>query len=695
MTMKKMLLFVLLPLVSVTASAQKLDTRLVGIDTMILRILQEWNAPGVTISIVEKNNIVLTKGFGYRDLDTRKPVTENTLFAIGSCTKAFTAALLSEELKAGKIDLDAPVINYWPEFRLYNTELTANVTLRDMLCHRTGVPRHDFSWYSGAAVSRDSLVRLLRFHEPSAPIRQTFQYNNLMYVAIAHLLEKTNNASWEDLIKSRIFTPLGMNNSTTGSVPENKDYAVGYINRNGETRKLDFLTDKLKGIAPAGGIVSNAKDMANWLLMWTNQGSFNGKEVISSDFSSQAISSQMIAKPNLPTKYLPDYYFFNYGFGWYTANYRGHYGLGHGGNINGFSSFVSLMPADSIAVFVSVNQNNSQVPRILTNLLVDRMIDAKFRDWNAMIKSTVNNPTTEKVGPAETSKPSHSLSDFAGTYTNSGYGTITVNEQAGVLQGTFNRWKLRIQHLHHNYFKIYSDHDAFDESQALTGEFSVTADGTIGSLKIPFEDNIKEIEFAKQVTAQTNKVNASDYVGEYEIGGVTATIQLTESGILKAVIPGQPAYEMINVKPDEFSLKGVKGVKINFQRNTNGEVSSSIFTQPNGTFTAIKKSKGGNKPSNDTKKADVPNQTNTNQFAKFIGEYNLGGQTVKIFTTNNDLMALLPGQPAYTLIPSTENEFTVKGVKGYRVQFDSDKDGKVIGFTMIQPNGKMKASKNN
>ncbi|MBM3417511.1 MAG: serine hydrolase [Bacteroidetes bacterium] len=582
--MKQIISALLLITIVTAGNAQKPDPRFTGMDKMINQVLKEWNVPGVSITVVEKNKVLFTGGFGYRDYENKQPVTENTKFAIGSCTKAFTASLIGYLIKDFNLDLDAPVNKYFPELKFYNNELTTNVTVRDMLCHRTGLPRHDYAWYSGGMGNRDSMVKLIRYLEPNAPLRQTFQYNNLNYVALARLLEKNYQRNWEQLIEERLFAPLAMKSSTTGVLSNAADYSFGYIYKNGKVQKLDFLPVNLSAIAPAGGITSTAKDMANWLLMWTNQGKFEGKEIISADFYKQAISSQMIASANLPSKFMPDYYFFNYGLGWYTTNYRGHYGVGHSGNINGFSSFVSFLPTDSIGVFVSVNQNNSQVPRILTNIIVDKMIGAAFRDWNAILKQQGTNTVVGENTSAQGANPSHPMAAFTGIYKNEAYGNISIKEDKNGLSGVFNRWSLKIKHLHHNYFKFKIDADVFDETDAFEGEFAITAKGDISLLKIPFESGVREIEFKKQNALKSNQEEFKQYVGEYNFSGMTAKIYLTEANVLKALVPGQPEYELVPVRPDEFDVKGAKGVSIIFERDEKGNVPACLFVQPNGKF---------------------------------------------------------------------------------------------------------------
>lgn len=675
-----------------TNYAQKTDPRLNGLDTMIQRILNEWHVPGISVAVVEKNKVLLTKGFGYKDYAQKAPVTEHTQFAIGSCTKAFTAALVGFAIEEKGIDLDVPIHTYFPALQFSDPGLTTQVTLRDMLCHRTGLPRHDFSWYSGSAISRDSLVHQLRFLEASAPLRQDFQYNNYMYMAIGSLLEKLYGKSWEALIEEKLFSALDMKQSSTGLVGDKGDYSYGYVYKNGAIQPVDFLTNDMKGIAPAGGISSTAKDMAQWLLMWTNQGRFAGKAILAPSFYQQAISSQMIASPNLPNPMMTDYYFFNYGLGWYLANYRGHYGVGHGGNINGFSSFLVFLPTDSIGIYVSANQNNSSVPRIITNLIMDRMIAAGFRDWNALLRSPAMKKEATVQKNSNIIPPSHSLSAYHGTYKHKGYGTITIQSGEGVLQGSFNRWKLKIRHLNYNHFIFSIDAPVFDGSEVLEGEFKVAADGGITGLSLPFEDRLKPIAFQKEIMAMhLTREALQKYEGVFTMAGLQFKTYVNDAGLLKAIVPGQPEYVLEPVQEHVFHLQGLKGFSARFEVDAKGVITLCYLTQPNGTF-PLTKVVTPSVPATESS-AGTTNTASETEWRLYAGEYQMGGQSVKIFIDKGQLKASLPGQPTYELVPGNLPEFSIKGVTGYRVVFNKDQSGQVIGFMMYQPNGSIKAEK--
>lgn len=598
--MKKMFSLCVLVLLLQSATAQTTDKRLAGLDTFINRILKEWSAAGVTVAIVEKNKVILAKGFGYKDYENKVPVTENTLFAIGSCTKAFTSSLLAFPMKEGKLDLDKPVNQYVPELRFVDDELNNHVTARDMMSHRTGLPRHDLAWY-GSSTKRDSLIYSIRYFEKTAPLRRVWQYNNFMFLAQGVLAEKLSGKSWETLVKEQLFTPLNMTSSNTSMNDHVKaaDYSFGYNEKDGNISKMKFMN--IDGIGPAGSINSNAKDMANWVMMWVNGGKFNGKEILPAAYYNQAISSQMIIGAGLPTKEQPDVFFSNYGLAWFLANYRGHYRVEHGGNIDGFSSSTSFFPTDSIGIFVSVNQNGSPIPGIIRNTIADKLLGLKYKDWHRTQKTAVDkakaaakeklkaDSTQRKMG----TRPTHAITDYAGTFTNEGYGTLTIEQQKDSLVAKYNALTFKVKHYHFNYFNFIPVADGVDagEDDAMKGQFNINIKGEIESLSLPLQAGVKDIEFKKKVeTIDVSKADLEKYVGEYELPGPTLVkVYIKGEKTLVAFVTGQTDYELIPVKPDLFNLKIVSGFSVRFEKNDAGEVTALYFVQPNGTFKATRK----------------------------------------------------------------------------------------------------------
>ncbi len=200
-----------------------------GFDDFLAQALKDWKVPGVAVAVVQGDKVILLKGYGYRDAEKQLPVTPNTLFAIGSITKSFTVSTLGMEMDEGKVDWDKPVREYLPTFKMYDPVQTEQMVVRDLITHRTGLPRHDLVWYS-SDFPREDLIQRLQFLEPNKPLRSRFQYNNLMFMTAGYIAGQLNGKSWEDTIRERVLTPLGMK-GTTFSVKDSQnapDFAQPY-----------------------------------------------------------------------------------------------------------------------------------------------------------------------------------------------------------------------------------------------------------------------------------------------------------------------------------------------------------------------------------------------------------------------------------------------------------------------------------
>src|SRR5258708_7946590 len=180
-----------------------------GFDDFLTQVLKDWKVPGVAVGVVQNGKMILLKGYGYRDVEKQLPVTPNTLFAVGSITKSFTVTLLGMEMDEGKVDWDKPVRSYLPDFRMYDPVLTEQMLVRDLITHRSGLPRHDMVWYS-SDFPREDLLRGLQFREPNKPLRSRFQYNNLMFMTAGYIAGKLNGKSWEDSVRERILVPFSL-----------------------------------------------------------------------------------------------------------------------------------------------------------------------------------------------------------------------------------------------------------------------------------------------------------------------------------------------------------------------------------------------------------------------------------------------------------------------------------------------------
>jgi CubicO group peptidase (beta-lactamase class C family) len=605
--MLKQLAFLLLnAMLALNTSAQKIanvqDARFAGLDTLFSSVLKDWHTAGFAVAVVEKNKVVFAPGFGYRDIEKKLPVTEETLFPIGSCTKAFTAALMGLMRQDGKVEFDEPVQHYLPGFRFFNDALNNSVTLRSMMSHTTGLPRHDVSWYFFPTTSRDSMLQRVQYHEPSFGIRERWQYNNFMYALQGALAEKIYGKSWENLIREKFLVPLKMNsaNFSISDLATAANAAIGYeVKQDSVIKKTDYY--EINSMGPAGSINSSAAEMANWVMAWINQGKFNGKEIIPPSYLVEAISSQSIISPQLPTKEQPDVFLANYGFGWMLSSYRGHYRVEHGGNIDGFSASTSFYPTDSIGIVVLVNQNGSAVPSLVRNILSDRMLGLSQINWSKDLKmkadkakatakdKQVKSKSMRKTG-TRTSVP---VSQLAGIYTHPGYGTINAWNKGDSLFLSMGREKLYLRHYHFDFFEVFEvdKYHGIDTTAPapFKAQFVLNAEGEVDKISVPFESGIKPIEFVrKPKNVPATAASLAKYVGDYDIMGTVAKVS-TRNNKLYVLVPGQPEYELAPMEAHKFSFVAVNGFYVQFDVDAKGNTTAMTFLQPNGNFTATKK----------------------------------------------------------------------------------------------------------
>jgi CubicO group peptidase (beta-lactamase class C family) len=599
--MKKFLLPVLCALALHGTAQQTTDPRFAGLDTAFARVLKTWHAAGFAVAVIEKNKVVYAQGFGYRDIDNKLPVTPNTLFAIGSCSKAFTATLIGKLQQDGKLDIDKPVTNYLPELRFYNDAMNNTITLRDMMSHHTGLPRHDLSWYFFNNPSTDSLVMRIQYMEPTYGVRQKWQYNNFMFASQGALVEHLSGKSWGDNIREKFFMPLGMTRSDV-SIPElekTEDIAVGYgVKKDTIIKKLEYY--HIDGMAPAGAINSSVNDMAKWVTAWINNGKYNGMEIIPESFRNQAISSQSVIDGALPGKEKPDIYFANYGFGWFLGSYKGHYRVEHGGNIDGFSASTCFFPSDSLGIVVLSNQDGSAVPSIVRNLISDRLLGLKYHDWNSDLKHEVDKgkqeADKEKKEKVSTVKhpATHSLDDFAGNYSNPGYGTMKLSVSHDSLFVKTNRQTIWLRHANYDIFEVFNKDpkEGIDTSEKvdLRLQFRMNLSGDIDGLEGQLEDGLKPIVFTKELAAKAlTTAELQKYTGDYDLAGMVAKVYVKDGKTLFVLVPGQPDYEMIALGNDKFAVKILSGFYLQFGPSGAAKITEATFIQPNGSFKAVRK----------------------------------------------------------------------------------------------------------
>lgn len=574
--------------------------RLSGVEKELNQVLADQKVAGYSVAIVYKDQIIYSKGFGYRDLENKKPVTPNTLFAIGSSSKAFTAAIIGQLEKEGKLKLDDLATTHLPQLTFKYDYMNTGITIRDMMCHRTGLSRFDYSWYMFNTSNRDSLIQRVKYMEPNAKLRQKWQYNNFMFLAQGMIAEKITEKSWEDNIRERFFVPLKMTHSNTNifTTEKDADASLPYsVDEKSAIKKVDYYN--INGMGPAGSINSCANDMGNWVSTWIMGGKFNGTEVIPVSYVRDASSSQMIVSGGQPKEH-SDIQFTNYGLGWFLESYRGHYLVQHGGNIDGFSANVAFYPTDSIGIVVLTNQNGSEVPEIVRNLISDKLFALPSIPWNADAKKQREEmmkamKTVEKAADSlqiKNTHLSHPLADYAGLYGNPAFSEFTITLKNDTLFTFIAGEKSWLKHYHYDVFEFRSvdpkdDAEGSDESHFLIN-FGTASSGKIESASMDLGEPGKETVFTRQaIKVNLSGNDLSKYVGDYDLEGQSIKIYL-KGTTLMLLVPGQPDYETVSVGNDTFDLVVAKGYSVKFTVE-NGKSSAVTFIQPNGKFTAKRK----------------------------------------------------------------------------------------------------------
>jgi CubicO group peptidase (beta-lactamase class C family) len=569
---------VLLMAAATLAAAQKLD----GFDTFAVQELRDWKCDGFAIAVIQDGKVILSKGYGLRDVKKNLPVTERTLFAIGSSTKSFTVTAMGTLVDQGKLDWDKPVRDYLPDFKMYDPFATERMTPRDLVTHRSGLPRHDLMWYN-SPFSRQELFERLRYLEPNKDFRTTFQYQNLMFMTAGYLAGHVAGSTWEQLVRKSIFEPLGMkgsNFSVTDSM-KSADYSLGYQVVNDVVVDMPFRN--IDSIGPAGSINSNIEDMTKYVAMHLAK----GKGVVSATNETQMMIPQMAIAAPSPDKELGD---LAYGMGFFVTTYRGHKFVHHGGNIDGFSALVAFLPDDKLGLVILTNQNGSALPAVVAYNVWDRMLGLDHIDWTARVKqqramtkasqddAKQKGYTVQRTG----TRPSHELGEYAGEYEHPGYGIVKIAQAGAALRLEYHGLGGVLSHFHYDVFEVPKD-DANPFSQEKV-QFHTNLAGEIDSLGIPFESTLKDITFVKLGDrSMTQKTFLQPLTGEFLRGPITAVVALKGDTALTLAMPGQPVYNLVPVHGTKFNIKELNGYSVEFKGD------DLVFYQPQGMFAATRK----------------------------------------------------------------------------------------------------------
>jgi CubicO group peptidase (beta-lactamase class C family) len=463
------------------ALAKPIDAK--AVDAVVQEALKTWQVPGAAVAIVHGDDVYL-QGYGVREQGSDSRVTPDTIFAIGSCTKAFTTTALAILADDGKLSWDDPVRKHVAFFRLKDPLADRDVTLRDLVCHRTGMSRHDLLWYR-APWDLEETVRRIGFVEPTHSFRSTYEYNNVMYIAAGLAVTSAAKVPWNEFVQRRIFDPLGMNAVFTSLAAQKvPDHASPHLRAGADKVQVIPWYNDDNQVRASGSIKASARDMSQWVRLQLGGGAVNGKRIVSEAGLKETHTPQIV-RPLAPAlARAMESTQGSYGLGWTLMDYRGRFLVEHGGSVDGFRAQTTLVPKASVAVVVLCNLGLSDFPITVSRGVLDQVLGLESKDWNAILRKTGPAAPTRLPKRQPGTKPSRELDAYAGAFEHPGYGRLTVARKGEALALAWSSFKLALEHHHYDTFATRTEDPR--ERTRVGGQpvvFRLGADGEVTGLR--------------------------------------------------------------------------------------------------------------------------------------------------------------------------------------------------------------------
>ncbi|MGH8181731.1 MAG: serine hydrolase [Steroidobacteraceae bacterium] len=421
---------------------------LADLDTYVHEAMTQWKVPGLAVAVVKDGHVVVVRGYGVRELGKPGRVDADTLFDIASNTKAFTAAALGTLVSAGKLQWDDPVVKYVPGFRLDSPYVTAAITLRDLLSHRSGYCDPSAMWYTSDDTTANIVARL-QYQQASFGLRAHFCYNNAMYMVASLFVPAVTGETWNRYVAATLFAPLGMTHtvSTAAAVAAASDVARPHGEVDGKVRVIQpYWSNNMDVFAAVGGINSSVNDMSHWMLMLLADGRYQGRKVLDPSIIRSMETPQSLVQTDsdlggwLSTQ-TPDARFYAYGLGLFMQDYAGHELVWHAGDIDGMASSLALVPDAHLGVLVLSNMSENRAPEGVMFHVLQSYLGLPRRDVSGALYTYIQkgNARAEaarrKMAAAGRTgaKAPLPLADYAGSYSDPFYGTAQVTEEGGHL----------------------------------------------------------------------------------------------------------------------------------------------------------------------------------------------------------------------------------------------------------------------
>jgi CubicO group peptidase (beta-lactamase class C family) len=443
------------------------DARVRELDAYVTRAVKDWGAPALAISVVKDGRVVFAKGYGVLERGKPAPADSQTLFAIGSTTKAMTVAALAMLVDEGKVRWDDPVTKHLPGFQLADPYMTREVTVRDLVTHRAGLPNADFLW-AYEDLNSDEIIQRLRWVRPAYSPRSSFIYQNIMYAVAGKVVEAASGMPWADFVRARIFRPLGMTRTvaTLAEASRSTNVAAPHDLVNDTIRVV--RNRAVDPVAPAGSVWSSVADMAKWMRFLLDSGRFEGKTLLQTRTFAEMVRPQVWVPPSqfYPTAQRTKPHWTTYGLGFFQQDYNGRKVDYHTGSINGMVAIIGLMLDERLGVYVLSNLDHVEARHALMWKTFDLFTGAPARDWSAELKAMYDSIGAQATAAQRAAmarritgtQPSLKLEQYVGTYSDSLYGTRRVTFENGVLRLRYSpMYAATLEHWQYDTFRARSD----------------------------------------------------------------------------------------------------------------------------------------------------------------------------------------------------------------------------------------------
>jgi CubicO group peptidase (beta-lactamase class C family) len=466
-------------------------TKSAALDDILRTSLQFWHTPGIAVAVVRDDKVIYLNGHGLRQVGSDKAVTPDTLFAIGSCTKAFTATALAVLVQEGKAEWDDPVRHHLPSFRLHDPLADHDVRLCDLLCHRIGLARHDLLWYR-APWSIEESVRRMAYLERSSSFRSTYEYNNLAYLAAGFAIDAIAKQPWHTFVSERLLKPLNMNDAvfTSGAVQKAPNHASPHSHDvAGKIVSIPWYDDD-RQIRASGSIKASARDLSQWLRFQLADGRYEGKQVVSADALAETHTPH-IPTPLRAAERAAGATQASYALGWHITEYRGYAVHKHGGAVDGFRARIILVPRKKLGIVLLTNLDETGIVEAAGNNLLDCLLGLEKKDWNAFFEKEKERSKEIEVERLRKRRKERVLGTrakdldvYLGTYFEPAYGTVKITQKDDVLVLNWSRFEIPLRHFHFDTFVTPAQDGQLPAAlRAETAVFEMNEDAEMSALR--------------------------------------------------------------------------------------------------------------------------------------------------------------------------------------------------------------------